>query len=176
MRTLGLDPGMKRLGVAVVEDGQLVTIGTIGYELTGKAKFNEELNAAIDVVYESFARILRERRPDEAAAEIVPLGHRLHNSEVLCGLMSVCKVMCRMNGIPWTDYGANTVKKLAAGRGNASKAAVRAAIFQEWPEWQQRDKQVRERQRQEGAIHPEGYPWDAWDAAAVALTHTRSRA
>jgi crossover junction endodeoxyribonuclease RuvC len=173
VRVLGIDPGMQRLGVAFVEDGQLTSIGTIGYRLDGRLTFNENLNAALDVLYGAFSPILRNRRPDEAAAEIVPLGHRLHNSEVLCGLISVCKVMCRMNGIPWADYGANTVKKEVAGDGRASKAAVRAAIFAEWPEWKLRDAEFRDRERSEGALHPKGYPWDAWDAAAVALTHTR---
>jgi len=177
LRVLGLDPGFERLGFGVVaeEPLELPTMGVISYEIDPLLTFNQNLNAAISNICDSFPRIIQVYTPNEVAAEIVPSGKLGSKSELVVASITVCKVICYQWGIPWTDYGANTIKDTLTGDGLATKAQVRNAILDLYPEWQTKFKEAKQAERRQGVKRPVGIPQDAFDGAAAATTHVYKR-
>lgn len=192
MRVLGLDPGQQRLGWGLVtrevigthvgsEDNGVLTrldcpqLGVIEYVSDPMLKWYENFTASIHNTAESFYRIALLYNPDEIAAEIVPTGKLGAKSELVISAITVCKVIAYQLDLPWTDYGANTIKKAVTDDGYATKAQVKNAVFELFPQWKERHKQVREEQKAQGQRRPQGIPWDAYDGVAAAVCHHYSQ-
>lgn len=173
MRILGLDPGFERLGFAILDlhPFQLANMGVIPNEKDPLLTFNENLNEGIRHIIDQFQRILMIYDPKEVAAEIVPVGKLGSRSETTVAAITVCKTIAFQYGIPWQDYGANTVKECVAHDGQATKAQVRNAILALFPNWNEPHQQEKTRQKKDGIKRPPGIPQDAFDGAAVAVTH-----
>jgi len=175
MRVLGLDPGMERLGFGLIDTDpfELTNMGVIPHPKDSLLSYNEWLNKGISHITEQFPRLLMIYDPQEIAAEIVPVGKLGSRSESTVAAITVCKTLAFAYGISWTDYGANTVKDVVADDGKATKAQVRNAILKLFPEWQERHKDEKQRQKRDGMKRPPGIPQDAFDGGAIALTHIR---
>jgi crossover junction endodeoxyribonuclease RuvC len=174
MRVLGLDPGFERLGFGVVDtepEFKVANLGVIPYVWDHTRSWNENLNSGIENITEQFPRLLMLYDPKEIAAEIVPAGKLGSKSELVTASITVCKTLAFLYGIPWNDYGANTVKLTVAGEGNATKAQVRNAILRSFPEWEPKHKAEKMKQKKDGMKRPPGIPQDAFDGAAIAVTH-----
>jgi crossover junction endodeoxyribonuclease RuvC len=174
MQILGLDPGLQNLGFGIlqVESFTLSTMGIIPNPKDHTLTYNENLNKAIENIAVQFQRILMLYDPQQIAAEIVPVGKLGSRSETTVASITVCKTLAFTYGIPWTDYGANTIKKTLTEDGTASKAKVRNAILELFPDWKAKHKAAKDKQRQEESIkRPPGIPQDAFDGAAIAVTH-----
>lgn len=180
MRVLGLDPGFERLGFAVVDTEPELTLATMGiipnpwdYTLEHQ-KFNENMNRGIKNTADQFHRILMIYDPKIIAAEIVPVGKLGSKSELVIAAITVCKTIAYLYGISWTDYGANTIKKEIADDGTATKARVRNAILELFPEWKTKHQDEKRKQKKENSMkRPPGILQDAFDGAAIAVTHIR---
>jgi crossover junction endodeoxyribonuclease RuvC len=176
MKILGLDPGLGHLGFGVVGTSpfELTTMGIIPNPVDPLLGYNENLNNGIRNIAQQFQRILMLYDPQEIAAEIVPVGKLGSRSETTVASITVCKTLAFTYGIPWTDYGANTVKKTVAGDGVATKAQVRNAILLLFPDWKDKHKAEKDKQRREESMkRPPGIPQDAFDGSAIAVTHYR---
>lgn len=174
MQILGLDPGLERLGFGVfrAEEKSLVTMGVIPNPKDHLLSYNENLNQAIQNITTQFQRILMLYDPQQIAAETVPVGKLGSRSETTVASITVCKTLAFTYGIPWTDYGANTIKKTLTDDGTASKAKVRNAILELFPDWKTKHKSEKDKQRrEEGMKRPPGIPQDAFDGAAIAVIH-----
>lgn len=173
MRILGLDPGMKRLGFGVVErEDEEVVLLDFGYflnERPGDVTYNKFLNLAIGFIAEKFPGLLNEYAPDAIAAEIVPVGRLAANSELVVAAITTCKVIAFQFGVPWHDYGANTVKSVIAGHGSATKAKIRSTICSLYSNIAQAHAELKQRQKSDGQ-KGEGIPFDVFDGVAVATT------
>jgi crossover junction endodeoxyribonuclease RuvC len=173
-RILGLDPGLEHLGFGVVDTNPfgLTQMGIVPNPKDPLLLYNENLNKAIENIAVQFQRIIMLYDPNEIAAEIVPVGKLGSRSETTVASITVCKTLAFTYGIPWTDYGANTIKNTVTGDGYASKAKIRNAILQLFPDWTAKHKAEKDKQRrEEGMKRPPGIPQDAFDGSAIALTH-----
>lgn len=165
---------MDRLGFGVVDSSpfELSNMGVIPNPKDPLLGYNENLNNGIRNITEQFQRVIMIYNPDEIAAEIVPVGKLGSRSESTVAAITVCKTIAFLFGIPWNDYGANTVKLAVAGEGNATKARVRNAILQLFPDWTDKHQAEKDKQkRDEGMKRPPGIPQDAFDGSAIAVTH-----
>lgn len=174
MKVLGLDPGFERLGFGVVHNEPKLTLETLGIiptEWDHTRSWNENLNSGIENIADQFPRLLMIYDPKEIAAEIVPTGKLGSKTELVISSITVCKVIAYLYGIPWKDYGANTVKKTVASEGNATKAQVRNAILELFPELKTKHQAEKAKQKKDGMKRPPGIPQDAFDGAAIAVTH-----
>lgn len=174
MNLLGLDPGLEHLGFGVVNTSPfgLPNMGVIAHKKDPLLSYNEDLNLAIANIAEQFQRLLMLYDPKQIAAEIVPVGKLGSRSETTVASITVCKTLAFTYGIPWNEYGANTVKLSVTSDGKASKAQVRNAVLALFPEWQAVHKKEKQRQKtEEGMKRPPGIPQDAFDGAAIAVTH-----
>ena len=170
---LGIDPGMKRLGLAIVERDSkgnivLLTHGLI-HNPRDTLSYNDYLNESIHEIVVDFSRFLGLTTPDLIVAERVPPGKLRASSELVFCAVTTCKVIAYQWDIEWKDIAANTVKSIVAGEGNASKVKVRNAVINLFPKLGDHHKKMKEEQKQLGEKLI-GLPQDVFDAVAVAYT------
>jgi len=176
MRVLGIDPGMTRLGIGVVEDSgndiEFVTHGMISHPRDPQLKFNEHLNKGIHQIALDLPRLLDLVKPQFVCGETVPAGRLGMNSELVVAAITTCKIITFQFGIPWYDLAANTVKKTVTGDGKATKAKVKNAVIDRYPIVGERHKQLKKEQKQMNE-KATGLPQDVFDAIAIAITGTQ---
>jgi len=173
MRVLGFDPGMERLGFGIVDTDpfDLTYMGVIANPPDHTKGWNENVDAGIKNITEQFPRIMMLYDPQVIVSELLPPGKLGSRSETTRAAISTCKAMAYLYGIPWINYGANTIKETIAGDGTASKARVRNAILELFPQWKIKHQDEKNKQKKEGLKRPPGIPQDAFDGAAAAVTH-----
>ena len=176
MKVLGFDPGMKRMGISVIERNELGNIELIdfGYfsnERNPKDPYNKFLNEAIQSLADAMPKIIYDYAPNIIVSETVPVGRLGNNTELVVAAITVVKVIAYQFGIPWIDMGANKIKLLSTDNGTASKAQVKNAVFNLFPQVKEEHKKERERQKAEGIAPSKatGIPQDVFDGIAVAL-------
>ena len=171
-KVLGIDPGMKRLGLAVIEvnsDGKLIllTYGLINNPRQAET-YGEYLNNSISEVLVDFSRFLGLTTPDIIVSERVPPGRLQASSELVFSAITVCKVLAYQWNVPWHDLAANTIKKTITGDDKASKAKIKNAVSARYPRLIEHHKELREEQKKAGDKVVGLYP-DVYDAVATAL-------
>lgn len=171
MKVLGIDPGQKRLGFALVQHNAKNEIilgesGVVFHDNENNLAFNAYLNEGIANLCEQFPQILHRAKPDCIVAEIIPVGRLGSNTELNVAAVTVCKVIAWQWGIDWHDIAANSVKKQVTGDGRATKAKVKYCITERFPTLVKQNEDFKKQQKAEGK-KAEGYPQDLYDAVAV---------
>lgn len=173
MRVLGLDPGLKRMGFACVEQldthMELIDFGYFLNERDVTMTYNTHLNRAVGFLAEKFPALVHEYAPRVIAAEIVPVGRLGANTELVVAAITVCKVIAHQFGVEWVDYGANTIKQVATGDGLATKARVRNAMLHRFASLDEAQREIKAKQKARGE-RPTGIPQDVFDGCAIAIT------
>jgi Holliday junction resolvasome RuvABC endonuclease subunit len=148
IRIIGIDPGAKRCGYSIIEfsleeekfvSPQYVTSGIFGL---GRNDEEGETYSAykmrlIPNTVEVFQDLLDEYQPDLAVFEFLPVsnvgaasGQRL----LAFAVATSAQVLCEQNGIPWTEITAVTVKKQLTDVATATKAVVKRAVLEVFPD------------------------------------------
>lgn len=170
---LGLDPGMQKFGYGSVtligDEIELGLSGMIAHPRDTNVPFNEYLDEGIAQIADQFPVMLSIVKPTFIVAETVPTGRLGSRSELVVAAITSAKVIAHQWGIPWHNMGANTIKKLIAGDGNATKAGVRNAVIDFFPILGERHKTAKKEQKSEGE-KPEGIPQDVFDGIAIAIS------
>lgn len=152
MRVLGIDPGLTRCGVGVVE-------GTVGRELSmldvGVIRTSADLPVALRLVTveKGIDAWLDEYRPDAVAVERI---FARSNSSTIIGTAQasgIALVAAARRGIPVMLHTPSEVKAAVSGSGRADKAQVGAMVT----------RILR--------LDAPPKPADAADALALAITH-----
>jgi crossover junction endodeoxyribonuclease RuvC len=122
MVVLGIDPGTKRTGYAVVEAvGESVVIISSGTLTTSaKAPFHEKLK----VVYEGLLDIVATYEPDEIAVEDVFVKKNARVALKMGHVRGVALLVAAISGIALGEYSPGEVKQAIVGSGAASKEQV----------------------------------------------------
>jgi Holliday junction resolvasome RuvABC endonuclease subunit len=172
MKVLGLDSGMTRLGFGLVkaEDDnlELLSFGVIEHPRLGAAKFNAHLNAGIEQITDTFPKVVHSARPDVIYGETVPAGKLGSNDSLVIAAITTCKVIAHQFGIEWRDIAANTVKKELVGDGRATKAVVRNAILDLFPQVDLEHIKQKQEQKTRGE-KASGLPQDVFDGIAIGV-------
>jgi crossover junction endodeoxyribonuclease RuvC len=148
LKIIGIDPGAKRCGFSVIEfeiDGdKLINPKFISSGIFGLDRNDEEQETysaykmrLIPNAAEVFQNKLDEHQPDLVVFEFLPVsnvgaaaGQRL----LAFAVATTGQVLCELNGVPWTEITANTVKKYMTGSGVASKTQVKRAVLEVFPD------------------------------------------
>ena len=150
-RVLGVDPGVARLGLAVVDGGgrksDLVWAGAV--ETPAGSEESERLRRLCEAVREAIST----HDPGAVAVERVAWNRNHVSALTVARATGAIMVVAADAGLPVAEYGPNEVKIAVTGMGNADKAQVRRAL---------------ERVHGLKAVPAQA---DAADAVAVALTH-----
>ena len=132
MRVLGIDPGT-HCGWALLDGESFVASGTL--DLTPRR--HEGGGMRFLRFRTAFAAMLADLGPgDVVAYEEVRRHLGTDAAHIYGGLVSQLSAECELRGVPYRGVPVATVKKLATGKGNADKAAMRAEAARRWGgEW-----------------------------------------
>lgn len=147
MRILGVDPGSRAAGWAVVDFAHspaFIDAGVIRPPRTGT--FAERLS----YLHSALARIVTRNRPDAAAVERVFSGVNPQSLIALGEARGVLLLALAQAGVPTAEVTPAEIKRAVAGSGGAEKEQVRRMV---------------------GALLGRRLALDAADAAAAALAH-----
>jgi crossover junction endodeoxyribonuclease RuvC len=150
-RVLGVDPGVARLGLAIVDGtGRRAELVWAGAPTTrpGRAESErlQELCAAVRAA-------IVHHRPGSVALERLAWNRNQVSALAVARATGAIMVVAAEAGLPVAEYGPNEVKVAVTGMGNADKDQVRRALI--------KVHRLRD-------VPAEA---DAADAVAVALTH-----
>jgi crossover junction endodeoxyribonuclease RuvC len=150
-RVLGVDPGVARVGLAVVEGGRrtvdLVWAGTVRTE-PGREEA-ERLRLVVAAIREAIG----EHAPSAVALERLAWNRNQVSAIAVARATGAIMVAAAEAGLSVAEYGPNEVKIAVTGMGNADKGQVRRAL---------------EKVHGLRAVPTQA---DAADAVAIALTH-----
>lgn len=125
-RILGIDPGTREMGVAVIERGNLLYSAVeIFRKLPSREERLKQGRAAV-------TRLIGDFRPSVLAVEKTFTGKN-RDAALLSVLAHEIAALGRRRGIAVRAFAPNTVKKIVAGNGWATKEEVARAVAVEFP-------------------------------------------
>jgi crossover junction endodeoxyribonuclease RuvC len=150
-RILGIDPGLATVGFGVIKAGarnqpvELVDFGII------QTPAKEEISLRLKTIHEDLSTVLDEFKPQVVAIEKL-FFYRMGNTIAVAQARGIILLVLAQYGLPYMEFTPAQIKQSVAGRGNAQKDEVQAAVAREL------------------ALDYVPRPDDAADALAIALT------
>ncbi|HEY1673901.1 MAG TPA: crossover junction endodeoxyribonuclease RuvC [Streptosporangiaceae bacterium] len=152
MRVLGVDPGLTRCGLGVIdgEPGRTLTLVATGVASTGAG---DEIGIRLLTLEEQIEHWLTEHRPDAVAVERVFSQHNVRTVMGTAQAGAVAIVCAARRGLPVALHTPSEVKAAVTGSGRADKAQVTQMVTRLL------------------ALADPPRPADAADALALAICH-----
>ena len=127
MKVIGIDPGMRVSGYAVVEQVasqlRIVDAGVI------RSDADLPLSKRLDQIYQDFDAILSEHNPEVLSIEELYAHYKHPRTAILMGhARGVFLVTAAQHLLEVKDYAATRIKKSLTGNGRASKEQIQRAI------------------------------------------------
>lgn len=125
-RILGIDPGTRKVGYAVID----ATIGRRGPEMRYvecgvlAAPAKGEVPARLFAIAEDLAAVIDEHAPVQLAIERAFGGKNVHSALMLGQARGALMLLAAQRGLPAFEYAPALVKRVVAGRGAATKDAI----------------------------------------------------
>lgn len=156
LRVLGIDPGLTRCGVGIVDvdrarRGTLVHVGVI------RSSPDAPIGERLAVVAAGIREVLETHRPDAVAVERVFAQQNTHTVMGTAQASGVALLLAAEAGLPAATHTPSEVKAAVTGYGSADKKQVQAMIA----------RILR--------LEQPPQPADAADALAIALCHAWRR-
>lgn len=152
MRVLGVDPGLTRCGIGVVEGGPGVTLRLVGTTVVSTPA-SADIGARLLMIEEQIEDWLGRHRPDAVAVERVFSQHNVRTVMGTAQAGAVAIVCAARRGLPVALHTPSEVKAAVTGNGRAGKDQVATMVT--------RLLQLADRPT----------PADAADALALAICH-----
>ena len=127
MRVLGVDPGLTRCGLGVVDSrpGRRVSLVAVGVAISPAG---DEIASRLDRIGTEVERWLDEHRPDAVAIERVFAQHNLRTVMGTAQVSGVVMVAARRRNLPVALHTPSEVKAAVTGSGRAPKAQVQQMV------------------------------------------------
>ena len=123
MRVLGVDPGLTRCGVGVVDGGQGVALRLVFTTVTGTPA-GADIGARLLALDRQIDEWIVRHRPDAVAVERVFSQHNVRTVMGTAQAGAVAIVCAARHGIPVALHTPSEVKAAVTGSGRADKAQV----------------------------------------------------
>lgn len=123
MRVLGVDPGLTRCGLGVVQGGPGVALALVGTTVVTTSA-DEDIGRRLLALDERIDAWLREYRPDVVAVERVFSQHNLRTVMGTAQAGAVAIVCAARHGLPVAMHTPSEIKAAVTGSGRADKAQV----------------------------------------------------
>jgi crossover junction endodeoxyribonuclease RuvC len=127
MRVLGVDPGLTRCGLGVV-DGMPGKTLTLVAEGVARTEAGADVGARLLGIEREVERWLDAHQPDAVAVERVFSQHNVRTVMGTAQAGAVAIVCGARRGLPVTTYTPSEVKAAVTGNGRAGKAQVTAMV------------------------------------------------
>lgn len=154
IRTIGIDPGLRRTGWGVVE-----TVGSsLRFVASGTVTSDKELGLAerLRQLYDGLTAVIHEHRPHEAAVEQTFVNKDAVATLKLGQARGIAMVVPALAGLAVAEYAPNAVKKAVIGVGHGEKTQIHMMVKVLMPR---------------ATFNTD----DAADALAIAICHTHHR-
>ena len=152
---LAIDPGTRAMGVALVENGDLI------YHGVRTIRKQQSPRDTLDRGRKVVLRLIRDFRPDVLAFEKTFFANN-RNAALLNVFADEIKAIGQRKGLRVLAFAPSTIKKAVCGNGRASKREVAQAVVARYPELKVYLSQDRKWKEQFHA--------NMFDAVALALT------
>ena len=123
MRVLGVDPGLTRCGIGVVEGAPGRSLHLVHVEVI-RTPADAELSLRLLAVAEGVRRVLEQFQPDQVAVERVFSQHNVRTVMGTAQAAGAALTEAARAGIPVMMRTPRAVKAAVTGRGRADKAQV----------------------------------------------------
>ncbi|MFC5885077.1 crossover junction endodeoxyribonuclease RuvC [Kitasatospora sp. CM 4170] len=127
MRVLGVDPGLTRCGVGVVDGAPGRPLRMVGVGVV-RTPADAEIGQRLLLVEQGIEGWLDEHRPDLVAVERVFAQHNVRTVMGTAQASAVAMLCATRRGIPVTLHTPSEVKAAVTGSGRADKAQVTAMV------------------------------------------------
>jgi len=152
VRVLGVDPGLTRCGIGVVDGGRGRQVSCVDYTVV-RTPPGAELSSRLLAVAEAVDRALDEHKPDAVAVERVFSQHNVRTVMGTAQASGVVALCAARRGLPVGFHTPSEVKAAVTGAGRADKAQVMTMVARLL------------------ALPERPTPADAADALALAICH-----
>lgn len=127
MRVLGVDPGLTRCGIGVVDGGRgrEVTCVAVG---VARSAADEELSARLMTIADEVERWLEQHQPEVVAIERVFSQHNVRTVMGTAQVSGIVALAAARRGIPVAFHTPSEVKAAVSGSGRADKSQITAMI------------------------------------------------
>ncbi|HHD82482.1 MAG TPA: crossover junction endodeoxyribonuclease RuvC [Bacteroidetes bacterium] len=126
MKAIGIDPGFRNTGYAIIEYKQygfkLVEYGLV------KTNVKEDVAVRLMTIFSGIDAIIKDKKPDLFAIETVFSGKSYQSSLKLGQARAAAIIAASVNGLKVKEFAPREVKKIVTGKGNASKSAVKYMV------------------------------------------------
>src|SRR5690606_38140091 len=127
MRVLGVDPGLTRCGVGVVEGQPGRSCRLVAYDVV-RTDPDADLAARLLALDEALTRMIAEHQPDAVAVERVFSQHNVRTAMGTAQAGAVAVLAAARAGLPVRTYTPSEVKAAVTGSGQADKAQVTTMV------------------------------------------------
>ena len=123
MRVLGVDPGLTRCGIGVVEGGQGIALRLVA-TMVVSTPAGSDIGSRLLTIEEHIESWLAEHNPDAVAVERVFSQHNVRTVMGTAQAGAVAIVCAARHGVPVAMHTPSEVKAAVTGNGRADKAQV----------------------------------------------------
>ncbi|WP_291382175.1 crossover junction endodeoxyribonuclease RuvC [Demequina sp.] len=152
MRVLGVDPGLTRCGLGIVETGAGRSVSLISVSVATSSPEAETPDRLV-LIADAIDAAIDRHRPDAVAVERVFAQHNVRTVMGTAQVSGLVMVAARRRGLPVALYTPSEVKAAVSGSGRADKAQVGFMVAKLL------------------GLDAVPAPADAADSLAIALTH-----
>ena len=123
MRILGIDPGLKNFGYAVIEYSSDLNLVCAGEILTKKDE-----KKRLMIVYDSIDDVINTYKPDFCILEKTFINNNAATSLALGQARGVILLCLQKNNIEYQEISATSIKKIISGGGKAEKKEIQEFV------------------------------------------------
>ena len=127
MRVLGVDPGLTRCGLGVVEGSGGRSVRAVAVDVV-RSPADDDLAHRLGTIADAVERWIVEHRPDVVAVERVFAQHNVRTVMGTAQVGGVVALLAHRAGLPVAFHTPSEVKAAVTGSGRADKAQVTAMI------------------------------------------------
>lgn len=127
LKILAIDPGTREMGVAVLEDTNLLDYSVKTFRYRGKPKL------LLALIEKLITRLITETKPDVIALE-KNMFSQIQQNYLLTLAVSRIKAVAKRMKVEVVEFAPNTVKKVVCNNGNAKKKELAEAVALKYPE------------------------------------------
>lgn len=125
MRILGIDPGLERVGVGVIDkNGSRLTPVFHGLIQTPRIQLPDRLR----LIHEQVLELLETHRPETVATERLLFTVNKTTAMDVSKALGVALLAVSQKGLPWCEYSPPEIKQGVVGNGNADKKQVQFMV------------------------------------------------
>ncbi len=128
MKIVGIDADSKKIAMVMFNNDQLESWHFM------ESKSKETQDRVFDL-YFHFESFIKSKKPDMVFIEEAFYCNNFKTSKAITEVISNCKLICKLNHIPFELVQNKTWKKYVLGNGNATKEDIKKFVVAKYPQF-----------------------------------------